>query len=273
MADAKKRHLSPTQLNMLACCGEQYRRRYMEGERIPPGVAMLQGSAMHEAAAVNFRQKKSSRKDLRVEEMVEMADATFIERIRNDGLWLTEEEQSRGQDVVVEEGRGRARVFAECHAEYQAPEYQPELVEEKYIIPLPGDYDLMGILDLADEEKRVVDFKTASRKKNPDEADKSVQLTTYAAIYKHKTGDFASEILLDVAVQTAAGNTCRQVQRTNRAFGDFQALVNRIKSAARIIKAGAFMPAEAGWYGCNPKWCGYHRSCPFVRGGQKRQGD
>lgn len=264
MAVAKKGHLSPTQLNMLASCGEQYRRRYMEGERIPPGVAMLQGSAMHAAAAENFWQKKHSRKDLCVEDMVDMADATFLERVRTDGLWLSEEEQSRGQDVVVEEGRGRARVFAQCHAEEQAPEYQPELVEEKYIIPLPGDYDLMGVLDLADELKRVVDFKTASRKKNADEADKSVQLTTYAAIYKHKTGDFASEILLDVAVQTAAGNTSRQVQHTSRAAADFQALVNRINAAARIIKAGAFMPAEPGHWICNPKWCGYWASCPYI---------
>lgn len=264
MAAAKKGRLSPTQLNMLASCGEQYRRRYVEGERIPPGVAMLQGSAMHEAAAENFRQKKSSRKDLRVEDMVDMADATFIERMRSDGLWLSEEEQSRGKDAVVEEGRGRARVFAQCHAEQQAPEYQPELVEEKYIIPLPGEYDLMGVLDMADEQKRVVDFKTASRKKNADEADKSVQLTTYAAIYKHKTGDFATDILLDVAVQTAAGNTSRQVQHTSRARQDFTSLVNRINAAARIIKAGAFMPADPGHWMCSPKFCGYWATCPYV---------
>ena len=38
-------------------CGEQFRRRYIEGERIPPGVAAGRGTGVHNANDVNLSQK------------------------------------------------------------------------------------------------------------------------------------------------------------------------------------------------------------------------
>lgn len=265
----RKPYFSPTQLDMLTRCGEQYRRRYIEGEKIPPGAALLQGAAMHDVAATNFRQKIYSARDLKVDDMVEMADANFTSKLAGEGIWLSAEERSRGQDVVIEESRARARGFAQIHAQQQAPDYQPEMVEERHQIELPGPYDLLGILDLADNKKRLVDLKTASRKKYGDDAEKSVQLTVYAAIYRQKRGEMPSEIRLDVAVQTAAGNCSRQVLATTRARGDFEALINRINTAARIVQAGAFMPAEPGNWICSPKFCGYWDTCRYVNSERK----
>ena len=37
-------------------CGEQFRRLYIEDERIPPGIAAGRGTGVHKANEVNLKQ-------------------------------------------------------------------------------------------------------------------------------------------------------------------------------------------------------------------------
>ena len=58
MTDPKpKPHLSISQLEMLSKCGEQYRRRYIEEEIIPPAVAMLVGRSVDKSVDENLIHK------------------------------------------------------------------------------------------------------------------------------------------------------------------------------------------------------------------------
>lgn len=43
------KYLSVSQLDTFTRCGEQFRRRFMEGECIPPGIAARIGSGVHKA--------------------------------------------------------------------------------------------------------------------------------------------------------------------------------------------------------------------------------
>ena len=43
----EKPYLSPSQMGMYCRCGEQYRRRYIEKEIIPPGFALIKGGSVH----------------------------------------------------------------------------------------------------------------------------------------------------------------------------------------------------------------------------------
>lgn len=52
-----KKHLSISQINMLGRCGEQYRRRYIEGEKIPPGIAALVGRGVDDSVTINLQNK------------------------------------------------------------------------------------------------------------------------------------------------------------------------------------------------------------------------
>ena len=64
MTEKKKRPISPSQIDMFSRCGEQYRRRYIEKDRLPPGVAMIRGRGVHEGVAENMRQKRHTYCDL-----------------------------------------------------------------------------------------------------------------------------------------------------------------------------------------------------------------
>lgn len=271
MSTAVKPHLSPTQLDMLAKCGEQYRRRYMEQERRPPGIAMVRGTGVHRGLELNFRQKIESRIDLPVSDVVEAAVAGFEAELAG-GYELNVDEESRGAKVVIGEAKDVVVTLAELAAEEMCPDYQPVLVEQPVRIELPNNtHDLYGVIDLADDRGRVVDTKTAAKSKKQDDADSSVQLTTYTALHKVATGEFPTELRMEVLVSTKTPK--RQTLVTTRSEADLAALAARIDAASRIIQAGVFMPATPGAWWCGPKWCGYWASCPFVNRGRAPQGD
>lgn len=247
---------------MLCRCGEQYRRRYIEGEIIPPGIAILKGTSLHTAAEQNMRQKIETHQDLPVRDIVETAVESMKMNVTAGEYQLTPEEQSRGKTAVLSEAIDDAAAMAEVHAEQQAPDYQPVMVEQAVKISLPGHRDLLGIIDLADDQGRVVDFKTSKRKKRQADADDSVQLTVYAASYHALANNAPALVRLDTVVSNKT--RCeRQVLDSQRTARDFTALAARINMAVHAIEKGVFLPAAPGSWWCATAWCGYSRDCVY----------
>ena len=59
-------------------CGEQFRRRYIEGERVPPGVAAGRGTGVHKANEVNLNQKVITGTDLKLSDLKDAARDGFV---------------------------------------------------------------------------------------------------------------------------------------------------------------------------------------------------
>lgn len=262
-----KPHLSATQLETYCMCPERYRRRYIEGEKIPPGIAMVVGTGLHAANRANMAQKIKTRRDLPRKEIQDLAVAGF-EAGTKDGLTLTPEEHSRRVHVMADAVKN-TMMLATIYADQQAPDYQPTLVEKVVTLALPGTHDIKGVLDLATEKRQVVDFKTGAKKKNQADADGSVQLTTYSAMYQAETGSPPAEVLLDVGIITKAGNPNRQVLKSQRTPRDLEVLANRINAATQAIQAGLFPPTTPGAWWCAAKWCGYWSTCRYVNSERK----
>jgi CRISPR/Cas system-associated exonuclease Cas4 (RecB family) len=263
-----KPYLSPSQIDMFCRCPEQWRRRYIEGERIPPGIAMLKGTGVHGAARANFQQKVESHVDLPPGDIVDAAVATFEQELHG-GYQLTDDEGRRGPDIVLGEAKDEVRDMAEFFAGNQAGDYQPILVERSIRIELPQcSHDLLGVIDLADDLYRVTDFKTSKKRKSQDDADTSVQLTIYAAAFHAEMGTAPTEVRLDTIVKTAK-KTERQVLPSSRGAADFEALANRINSVAHAIQSGSFPPAPPGAWWCSPAYCGYWSTCRYVNSERK----
>lgn len=262
MTKNPKPHLSASQLELYSKCPEAYRRRYIERERIPPGIAMLKGTGVHGAAEVNFRQKLETHRDLPASQIVEAAVAAFESELKN-GFVLDVEEESIGSSNVIGQAKDDVADLAEVHALQQAPDYQPALVEEEVRIELPGPRDLLAVIDLADDQKRVVDFKTAKKSKAQADADGSVQLSVYAAAHQALTGEPPAVVRLDTLVQTSK-KTDRQILDSKRGDADLVALSHRINAITAAIDSGVFPPTTPGAWWCAPKWCGYWSTCPFV---------
>lgn len=263
-ASTGRPHISATQIELIGKCPEAYRRRYLEGHKIPPGIAISKGKAIHTAAENNFKQKIESRADLPIEDIIDLSVSSFDEQVNTAEFELTQEEKGQGTDIVIGRARDSVADMAKVHGQFQAPDYQPVSVEFEVTIPLPdAPRDLLAKIDLVDDQSRVVDFKTGGKAKTAADADSSNQLTIYAAAHLVHFGRPAEDLRFDTIVQTKT-KTSRSVVSTQRDGTDFQPLANRINAMLAIIDNGVYPPTTPGAWWCSAKWCGYFRTCPFV---------
>lgn len=258
MNEEKRKHLSASQLEMFARCPEQWRRRYVEGEVIPPRLAMIKGTAVHKCAEHNMRQKIESHEDLPTTEIIDAAVSCFEERIKHDGYQLGKDETA--SDVGKQ--KDSVAVMAAVHAGEQAPCYQPASVEHRFKIELPDiSHDLVGVIDLVTDKGEVVDFKTSKKLYNENDVEVSPQLSLYAAAQN------ADEVTvkLDVLVEPTARNPARrQLIEAKRDRSDLPVIARRVAVVSKTIDAGLFPPAAVGSWWCSESWCGYWNTCPYV---------
>ena len=64
---------SHTRLSMIEKCGEQYRRRYVEGEKIPPDLGQIRGRATHGGIDANIAHKIKEGEYLELEAVAQAA--------------------------------------------------------------------------------------------------------------------------------------------------------------------------------------------------------
>jgi hypothetical protein len=245
---------------MFAKCPESWRRRYLEGDVIPPKVAMFKGRAVHSAAELNMKQKLESHVDLPVAEIVGAAVATFETCLKAESYELAPGESKATISKSVDTVAG----MAEAHALTQAPEYQPKAVEHFFKIELPAlTHDVVGYIDLITEDNKIVDLKTSKRAMSQTDTEASTQLSLYAAAMS----DLAPELTvrLDVLIEGSVKRPVRrQVLDATRDKTDLPVIGRRLAVVSKTIDAGLFPPAPVGAWWCSESWCGYWRSCPYV---------
>ena len=278
-AAPKKKYISPSQVNLYTNCAEAYRRRYVEGEKIPPGVAALRGSSIHRGAEMNFAQKIDSHVDLPKSQIVERAAAEFDARIKLDGVFMSDEDVSRGKAIVLGEEKDITVRLSGLLADEVAPLYQPTAVEQTQRIELPNSpRDILGILDLsayevsdADKKVGIVDWKSGKRTKPQSDFDTSIALSIYGLTFRAKHGIApaftAVEQLVDTKVPKRVRNT---TERTTR---DFEVAVARINAVIDGSEKGVFTPASPGSWMCSTRFCGYARSCAYYNAERKIASD
>ena len=72
-------------------CGEQFRRRYIENEILPPGIPARRGSAFHKSADTNHKQKISTGEDLPLGDLKDCASDEYKRLIRDEGVFIRPE--------------------------------------------------------------------------------------------------------------------------------------------------------------------------------------
>lgn len=171
------RHLSASSIGTLMRCPEQFRRRYILGERERPGAAMLQGRADHKAHEVNFSQKIDTHEDLPVADVqdafVHSFDAALDE---SGGPGEVEWKQGATRDKVIDAG---VKLVGAYHRNV-SPGVQPIAVEDYWELWLPGlPVKLLGYCDVETPDV-VIDRKIGGQAKRTMPPDWTVQGLMYA---------------------------------------------------------------------------------------------
>jgi hypothetical protein len=258
------KHISPSQIESYLRCGESYRRRYLEKEIIPPSFAMHTGRAIHLTSQKNFEQKIESKIDLPKKEIQEISIENFKAGIKVNGIFLTEEETTRLKSLQNEAEQSTI-VYASLYPDV-SKKYQPKKIEISQKIKIPNsDYDLLGVIDLIDDEQKIIDIKTCSRSISEGDYDNSTQMTTYSLIHRALSGSEPNQLIIEALINKKVPETQTVIipQRTKRHYEIF---LLQIKEIINAITKGVFLPAQSNkfsWW-CSEKSCGYWRTCKYI---------
>lgn len=264
MAETRKPALSISALDMLSKCGEQYRRRYVAGEKIPPAVAMLVGRGVDKSVDRNLTSKIETKQLLPVEEIKDTARDTVVAEWDKGGVVLNEDEIRDGIKAVRAAAIDKAVRLSSLHATSAAPQIQPTHVQRKWTIELQGyPADLTGVIDIQEGSIAVRDTKTSAKSPREDEAHLSDQLTLYALAGKVLDGQPPAVVALDYLVDTKTPK--HVVRESTRDNSDFRVMLRRVDTAMKAIDRGVFVPARQTDWWCSKRWCGYFDSCPYAR--------
>jgi len=262
----KRKHLSPSSISQYVKCGEQYRRVHIEGDKIPPPIVMHVGTGVHKGSEENFRQKIDTRKDLSKKIITDAAISGFEDSVKNQGLWMSPDEETIGKAKLIETGKVNIQTFSTLYRNDVAPKYQPVATEEFVTVPVVEiGIDIVGRIDVRTERGEIVDLKTSAKSKNQDEIDNNPQLTFYGLLFAAKFGNKHNPFLImENLVNTQIPKT--QTLTTERRKEDYEALMNQILRVDKGIKAGVFPFAygQMGAWWCSAKMCGFWKTCQGV---------
>jgi len=261
--EKKKPQLHVSGLETLSRCGEQFRRRYIENEKRPPGIAAIVGTSTHRSIEKNLKSKMTSGNLLSIEEIKDTArDA--LEKNWTSGVMLNDKDVKIGIKKCKAEAIDKAVRLSTLHAEKNAPGIMPTHLERKWMIEIPNyPFDLVGQIDIQEGGLILRDTKTSGKTPAKTVADDSLQLTAYALAIKIIDGKAPEKVQLDYLIDTKEPSS--QSFPSTRDDEDFRVLLNRIERAIEIIQKGAFQPANQTDWVCNPKWCGWYSVCKFSK--------
>lgn len=256
-----KFQLHASGLNMLSKCGAQFERRYILGEKLPPSVSILIGTATDRSVTADLESKIRDGALLPDDAVKDIArDALVAEWER--GVAVSPDDAEDG--IGSQGGAIDASVkLATLHHAQAAPRIEPTHVQRPWTLDVDGlNVQLAGTIDIQEGLRCIRDTKTSGKSPAKDVADTSLQLTTYALAVRQHDGRCPDRVALDYLVRT---KTPKLVQiESQRSDKDFPHLLERVYQASRMIEAGLFMPAPIESWWCHPKWCGYYATCKYA---------
>ena len=254
-------HYSFSQLNMLLRCGEQYRRRYVMGERIPPSGNLVRGKCCHKTCEVNYDRKIKMGEYGSPEEMADLF-ATEWNTNKYDIAYTPEELEGRSISVVEGTFKDQGvRMVKEYHGTF-APTVVPRKTEEKFTVEFEEDIPpLVGILDLIDDRDVVIDNKFVGKSPVMDDIASDAQMTMYDFGFRvaEKRKPAALKKAFCVALKTSTKMVVQEAPP--RDDDTIHRMLQRLKTAHGAIKAGNFLPAANGAWWCSKRFCGYWTTC------------
>lgn len=281
METQEKPQLHQSMLDTLSHCGEQFRRRYGarfgiadKEEIVPPGTALIVGSAVHSGVEHNLRHYLENDHSYLPREQVEAITRDNVLGIwESEGVALSPDEAinvsiTKGQTVDMAIGLVR------LHYDKVAPTLHPHLVEHQFVLELPRyPFDLSGRIDMIEKDGEavgVVDVKTKGRRMAANSW-LSIQFMLYSLAVKkmQAIGRLPDYVRYDVLLKN---KTPLYAPVTGIPSEDWlQPMFHRIERFAEILTAAkegrmAFTPAKHEDWVCTEKWCGYARTCPFWTG-------
>lgn len=252
--------ISKSSMLMFLRCPQQFERRYVLGEIIPPGIAARRGGATHKGAQINHEQKINTKIDLPVKDLQDAARDHYVKTVKEQGVFIPKDKISE-KTQLLNQGLNAAVSLTGLYHKELAPKIQPVLVEERLEIDVGLPVPVVGIIDVLSEGHWLPDLKTADRSKSPGEAETSLELSFYAGLVANHTGAWPEKVSLEVLVNSKEPKL--QSLESIRNNEDWDNLMLRVQLMWDQIEAGLFPPCDPASWACSASWCGYFWTCKY----------
>src|SRR5262249_24225730 len=162
MADAVRPQLHATAITMP--CGEQFRRRYLERDIIPPGVAMIVGTATDTSVSANLQHKiDHDGAQLPTAQLADLAADHVRAAFSGGGVYLDDDDVAQGVARVRGAALDKSVRLSTLHARATAPKIIPLRVQRSWSLSIAGvPFDLVGTMDVQ-EATTIRDTKTTGK--------------------------------------------------------------------------------------------------------------
>lgn len=262
--EGKRQTYSPSSINMIFGCGQQYYYRYIEGRKIPPAAAMIVGRAIDQSSGADLTEKLEGRDLLPVEAIEDKARDTVLTEWNKEGVALDADERERGIATVQGEAVDTSITLARLHHSELAPRIEPTALQRKFELEISGyDFSIIGYKDIEERGGKVIrDTKTSKKSPSANAVETSTQLDVYA-LHSYAADGVEPDVHLDYLVNLKTPKAVTISGKKTKA--DFAPVLERIAATDRAVQAGVFVPARADDWRCSEKWCGYWNLCPYSR--------
>jgi CRISPR/Cas system-associated exonuclease Cas4 (RecB family) len=248
-------------LDMYLRCPEQFRRRYVEGKKSPPSVAMIEGTSHHKAAEEDNLSKRDKGKQLKPSQMVDIFEATWKDELvkgEKDAAEL--KAKLEWEDDNEETIRKRGKILQTEYATKYSAQIEPVGVEEPFMteVDVRGTrFRLMGQMDVTTKDV-VWDYKTSGRAKTDKDLGTSLQLSLYSWVKKTPKVSY-------VAFVKQAKPFVQLMTPATVGPGRWLWALEVIASAVDGIRRGSFPKTNPAmfptpWW-CSSRFCGYWADC------------
>ena len=239
--------LSVSQVRTYLRCPRQYEYIYINKMRPPVTCSLLLGRAFHKAIEEANRAKMETGEILSNDD-VKDAFSQMWDREKAEVEW----EEGEDQDQLKDHGLA----MTSHYYEQVGQKLRPLMIEQGTTVDIEG-VPVKVVIDLVERDGKIRDFKTAKRTPAKDEADRSIQLSTYAMAYREMTGEHESGAALDYTVSLKGGPKITQLE-TQIDDARLERTKALIKGVAQAISSGMFYPVEEG-FSCS--FCSFRDLC------------
>jgi hypothetical protein len=252
--------ISFTQASMWLRCPRQYKFRYIEGKRLPPAIALTEGTSHHTAMEEDNKRKRDQGKQIQAVELTEIFVDKFdreVARAKEEAekLKVTVDWEDESRDGIIK----RAGILHEDYAGKWSKTVEPVRIESTFArrVDVEGvDFTMFGQLDLTTKSGHLLDYKTSARSKSQRDVDVDLQLTLNSWASGHSQVGWFAFVKEKPHVQYLT---------SKRTTGQHLWGIKVVAEVVKAIRAGQFPLTNPGafpapWW-CSKTHCGYWGIC------------
>lgn len=270
-------YLSASQISMYLRCGMQYWFRYIEGISRPPGIAALQGTALHETNEQYYNDVIKNKAPFTPRQAAEFAMFSFEQEVDEKGYAVNDKTKDETAVILTH--------TTESYISNVATIVRPISTEEEVRYQANCGVTVLGYLDLRRRpfpwelqlnpnlDQVIADYKLTGKKWNLDKLTNSLQFMLYTIatgvgrveihnITRATKKPKKNKVTADQQKESVVDPTSNIRMIRHDFNGDeYNHVENLITRVAEGISKGVFMPCDPDSWACSETWCGYWDRC------------